>query len=237
MNINNSISLLKLSYNKLRDININKSKNKEINIEEDLENIWLELFMKTLDIIGINLDYFFKKKNLNNDYSNIELWSLDKKIIDEVYEKFLYNFISKNYKVGKDEKEIICLSSLENKKEKIELNVIEEIINFLMQKRNQKDFFYLLSNEYLRIIGEENINELNNLPNPTFILKINLSEIDNYYEEYSLNNLFSNNDDFKLVLIVYYKKNEDTFNVSIKLAKNNSNNKEQGFDIYFFYEI
>ena len=30
LNINNSISLLKLSYNKLRDININKSKNKEI---------------------------------------------------------------------------------------------------------------------------------------------------------------------------------------------------------------
>ena len=237
LNINNSISLLKLSYNKLRDININKSKNKEINIEEDLENIWLELFMKTLDIIGINLDYFFKKKNLNNDYSNIELWSLDKKIIDEVYEKFLYNFISKNYKVGKDEKEIICLSSIENKKEKIELNIIEEIINFLMQKRNQKDFFYLLSNEYLRIIGEENINELNNLPNPTFILKINLSEIDNYYEEYSLNNLFSNNDDFKLVLIVYYKKNEDTFNVSIKLAKNNSNNKEQGFDIMTFLSL
>ena len=236
LNINNSISLLKLSYNKLRDININKSKNKEINIEEDLENIWLELFMKTLDIIGINLDYFFKKKNIGNDYSNNELWSLDKKIIDEIYEKFLYNFISKNYKVGKEEKEIIYLGSLENKKEKIDLNVIDEIINFLMQKRNQKDFFYLLSNEYLRIIGEENINELNNLPNPTFILKINLSEIDNYYEEYSLNNLFSNSDDFKLVLIVYYKKNEDTFNVSIKLAKNN-NNKEPSFDIMTFLSL
>ena len=236
LNITNSISLLRLSYNKLREININKSKNKEINIEEDLENIWLELFMKTLDIIGINLDYFFKKKNRNNDYSNNSLWPLDKKIIDEIYEKFLYNFISKNYKVGKDEKEIFNLNSLENKKDKIDLSVLEDIVNFLMQRRNQKDFFYLLSNEYLRIIGEENINELNNLPNPTFILKINLNEVDNYYEEYSLNNLFSNSDDFKLILIVYYKKNEDTFNVSIKLTKNNKS-KELNFDIMTFLSL
>ena len=85
-------------------------------------------------------------------------------------------------------------------------------------------------------MSEDNINELNNLPNPTFILKININEIDNYYEEYTLNNLFSTNDDLKLVLIVYYKKNEDTFNVSIKLSKNNNETKSI-FDIMTFLSL
>ena len=233
LNINNSITLLILSYNKLREINnANKSKNKNINIEDDLENIWLELFMKSLDITGVNLDYFFNTIYKNQDYSKNQLWSLDKKIIDEIYEKFSYNLISNKYTVAiKEEKSLI-----EIKNEKIDLNVLEEIVNFLMKKRNQKDFFYLLSNEYLRIMSEENINELYNLPNPTFILKININEVDNYYEEYTLNNLFSTNDDLKLILIVYYKKNEDTFNVSIKLSKNN-NEKQSYFDIMTFLSL
>ena len=233
LNINNAITLLILSYNKLREINnANKSKNKNINIEDDLENIWLELFMKSLDITGVNLDYFFNTIYKNQDYSKNQLWSLDKKIIDEIYEKFSYNLISNKYIVAINEEK----SFIENKNEKIDLNVLEEIVKFLMKKRNQKDFFYLLSNEYLRIMSEENINELYNLPNPTFILKININEVDNYYEEYTLNNLFSTNDDLKLILIVYYKKNEDTFNVSIKLSKNN-NEKQSYFDIMTFLSL
>ena len=233
LNINNAITLLILSYNKLREINnANKSKNKNINIEDDLENIWLELFMKSLDITGVNLDYFFNTIYKNQDYLKNQLWSLDKKIIDEIYEKFSYNLISNKYIVAINEEK----SFIENKNEKIDLNVLEEIVKFLMKKRNQKDFFYLLSNEYLRIMSEENINELYNLPNPTFILKININEVDNYYEEYTLNNLFSTNDDLKLILIVYYKKNEDTFNVSIKLSKNN-NEKQSYFDIMTFLSL
>ena len=237
LNMNNSITLLNLSYDKLREINyINMSKSKNINIEEDLENTWLELFMKALDIIGLNLDHFFNNKYLKNDFSHNKLWSLDKKIIDEIYEKFSFNLISNNYKVGKNVKKIFDLNSLEKKIDIIDIDVLEEIVKFLMQKRNQKDFFYLLSNEYLRIISEENINELYNLPNPTFILKININEIDDYYEEYSLNNLFSLNDNFKIILIVYYKKNEDSFNVSIKLSKNNKNIK-LFFDILTFLSL
>ena len=237
LNMNNSITLLNLSYDKLREINyINMSKSKNINIEEDLENTWLELFMKALDIIGLNLDHFFNNKYLKNDFSHNKLWSLDKKIIDEIYEKFSFNLISNNYKVGKNVKKLFDLNSLEKEIDIIDIDVLEEIVKFLMQKRNQKDFFYLLSNEYLRIISEENINELYNLPNPTFILKININEIDDYYEEYSLNNLFSLNDNFKIILIVYYKKNEDSFNVSIKLSKNNKNIK-LFFDILTFLSL
>ena len=237
LNISNSVILLHISFNKLREINSsNKSKKVDINIEEDLENIWFELFMNTLDIIGKNLDFFFSSKNKINDYSHNQLWSLDKKIIDEIFEKFSYNLISKNYEVKININEIINANLIENKDNTIELNILNEIVNFLIQQRNQKDFFYLLSNEYLRIISEENINELYNLPNPTFILKININEIDDYYEEYSLNNLFSLNDNFKIILIVYYKKNEDSFNVSIKLSKNNKNIK-LFFDILTFLSL
>ena len=235
LNLDNSILLLYLSYNKLREINNNKSKTKDINNEEDLENIWLELFMKTLDIIGKNLNYFFNSRYIFNDYTHNQLWSLDKKIIDELYEKYSYNLIAKNYIVSTHENKIPNMNSMTNKENIIELNVLEEIVNFLIQKRNQKDLFYLLSNEYFQITSEENLNELNSLPNPTFILKININDIDNYYEEYTLNNLFCSNDQFKLILIVFYKKNEDSFNVSIKLSKNN--NLKWNIDIMTFLSL
>ena len=235
INIDNSILLLYLSYNKLREINNNKSLNKDINNEEDLENIWLELFMKALDIIGKNLNYFFNSRYIFNDYTHNQLWSLDKKIIDELYEKFSYNLISKNYVVSTYENKISNMNSMANKENIIELNVLEEIVNFLIQKRNQKDLFYLISNEYFQITSEENLNELNSLPNPTFVLTININDIDNYYEEYTLNNLFCNNDNFKLILSVFYKKNEDSFNVSIKLSKNN--NEKWNIDIMTFLSL
>ena len=235
INIDNSILLLYLSYNKLREINNNKSLNKDINNEEDLENIWLELFMKALDIIGKNLNYFFNSRYIFNDYTHNQLWSLDKKIIDELYEKYSYNLISKNYVMSTHENKISNMNSMANKENIIELNVLEEIVNFLIQKRNQKDLFYLISNEYFQITSEENLNELNSLPNPTFVLKININDIDNYYEEYTLNNLFCNNDNFKLILSVFYKKNEDSFNVSIKLSKNN--NAKWNIDIMTFLSL
>ena len=90
----------------MREINNNKSKTKDINNEEDLENIWLELFMKTLDIIGKNLNYFFNSRYIFNDYTHNQLWSLDKKIIDELYEKYSYNLIAKNYIVSTHENKI-----------------------------------------------------------------------------------------------------------------------------------
>ena len=123
LNMNNSITLLNLSYDKLREINyINMSKSKNINIEEDLENTWLELFMKALDIIGLNLDHFFNNKYLKNDFSHNKLWSLDKKIIDEIYEKFSFNLISNNYKVGKNVKKLFDLNSLEKEIDIIDID-------------------------------------------------------------------------------------------------------------------
>ena len=47
--------------------------------------------------------------------------------------------------------------------------------------------------------------------------------------------MFCSNDQFKLILIVFYKKNEDSFNVSIKLSKNN--NLKWNIDIMTFLSL
>ena len=89
----------------------------------------------------------------------------------------------------------------------------------------------------MKIISEDNINELNKLPNPTFILKINLNEIYNYYEEYEINNSFISNDNAKVIIILYYKKNEDTFNVALKISKNKNNKIKTNYDIITYLSL
>jgi hypothetical protein len=81
---NNAYSLLILSFNKLNKLNIND----KYNNEEDIENIWLDSFLKSLEIVGTNLLYFFEEEKLD---------IFDKKIIDELFEKYFMNLISNNY--------------------------------------------------------------------------------------------------------------------------------------------
>ena len=52
---NNAYILLILSFNKLNKLNVND----KYNNEEDIENIWLDLFLKSLEIVGKNLLFFF----------------------------------------------------------------------------------------------------------------------------------------------------------------------------------
>jgi hypothetical protein len=107
----------------------------------------------------------------------------------------------------------------------------------LIKKRNQNDFFNLLSNEFMNIVSEDNINEINSLPNPTFLLKLNLNDLNDYYEEYPINNLFNLNDNMKLIIIVYYKKKEDTFNIALRLSKDKNEKTLSGFDIFTFLSL
>ena len=242
MNINNVIILLHLSYNKLKEINnkdktnfLNNSQENNNNIEVELETTWLDLFIKSLEMIGNNLNYYFEN-DIGDKITSNKLWSFDKKIIDELYEKYSLNLISNNYIINGNEKEIE-LNDSNIKQNKIDLKKLNKIIDFLIQKRNQSDFFSLLSNEFMRIISEENINEINSLPNPTFILKININDINNYYEEYPINNSFNINDTTKLVIVVYYKKNDDSFNVSLKLSKDKNDKTMTSFDIITFLSL
>ena len=236
MNIDNVIILLYLSYNKLKDINNQDKtiikKNNINNIEEELESAWLDLFIKSLEVIGKNLNYYFE--NDNENIINNKLWGFDKKIVDELYEKFSYNLIMRNFIISINDEIELESTSYPNY---IEIKELKKIINFLIKKRNQNDFFSLLSNEFMKIISEENINELNRLPNPTFILKININDINNYYEEYPICNSLNMNNNYKIIIIVYYKKNEDTFNVALKLSKDKNDKKNTSFDIITFLSL
>ena len=261
INKNNSYPLLILSYNKLNELN-----NNNYNNEEDIESAWLDLFMKALDVVGKNLLFFFEEKKLD---------TFDKKIIDELLEKFSMNLISNDFlidcqennnkkiineniniiesnninndkneksnnihnintinkeKVEKNEKNSIKSNSY-NFENVIKLKTLKKIIEFLANRRSQNDFFCLLSNEFMKISCEENINEINNLPNPTFLLKLDVNDINNYYEEFPIESQINNNEQKRIVFIIYYKKTEDSFNVALKLAraekqngKNSSNN-------------
>ena len=239
MNLDNALILLLLSYNKLKDINskektsiVNENDNGHQNVELELENIWLDLFIKALEMIGNNLNYYFKNEKSDNPMHN-KLWNFDKKIIDELYEKFSLNLILNNFIINNNEIEL----ENPNFNQCLDMKELNKIINFLIKKRNQSDFFSLLSNEFMKIISEENINEINNLPNPNFTLKISINEINNYYEEYPLNNSLNFNDNMKIIIVVYYKKNEDSFNVSIKLSKNKNEKMLTSFDIITFLSL
>ena len=255
---NNAYILLILSFNKLNKLNVND----KYNNEEDIENIWLDLFLKSLEIVGKNLLFFFEEKKLD---------IFDKKIIDELFEKFFMNLISTNYlidtkdnkinnffqnKYSEDNDELKMINkeekhenSLEknktsnsgNKKENIiNLPTLRKLIEYLMNRRTQNSFFNLLSNEFMKISSEESLSEINNLPNPTFLLKLDINDIDNYYEEFEIENQI-NNEEQKLVLIINYRKIEDSFNISLKLtnidkqsSKINKTNNLKKFDILTF---
>ena len=265
INKKNSYMLLILSFNKLNELNNNNNYNNE----EDIECVWLDLFMKSLDVVGKNLLSFFTDGKLD---------VFDKKIIDELFEKFSMNLISNDFIINSQENksnENILKSPNQNNNEEqnnnnnnnneknensnihnintinkenidkiihndnksndednvIQIDTFRKIIEFLINRRSQNDFFCLLSNEFMKISSEENINEINNLPNPTFLLKLDVNEINNYYEEFPIENQINNNEQKKIVFIINYKKMEDSFNVSLKLTKlekqsgkNNSNN-------------
>jgi len=239
MNLDNALILLLLSYNKLKDINskektniVNENDNGQQSLEAELENIWLDLFIKALEMIGNNLNYYFKNDKGDNPMNN-KLWNFDKKIIDELYDKFSLNLILNNFIINTNEIEL----DNPNLNQCVDMKELNKIINFLIKKRNQNDFFSLLSNEFMKIISEDNINEINNLPNPTFTLKISVNDINNYYEEYPVNNSLNFNDNMKIIIVVYYKKNEDSFNVSIKLSKSKNEKMQTSFDIITFLSL
>ena len=214
LTIENSFTYLSISYEKLR----NASKN-----NGEVDNIWFDFFIKCLDIVGKNLSYYFKKEKVT------EISVFDIKILDELYEKFSSYLITSNYIITDD----VSLDTLRGSA--ILMSNLELMINYLMKFRSQKNFFDLLTNEYMKICSEENISELNSLPNPTFLLKINSAEIESYYEEYKIDVSMNLK---QIVLIFFYRKSDDSFNVSFKLIENsnflNNSSKVGSFKIITF---
>ena len=261
INKTNAYTLLILSFNKLNKLNVNE----KYNNEEDLESIWLDLFLKSLEIVGRNLLYFFLEEKLD---------IFDKKIIDELFEKFFMNLISLNYLISDKENKINdleknnkdkndssnntniikkdeekndilfdqnkLLNNDDKKENNINLDTLRKMTEYLINRRAQNGFFCLLSNEFMKISSEESLSEINSLPNPTFLLKLDINDIDNYYEEFEIENQI-NNPEQKILLVINYKKLEDSFNISLKFAnidkqniKNNKNIINKKFDILTF---
>ena len=110
---NNAYSLLILSFNKLNKLNIND----KYNNEEDIENNWLETFLKSLEIVGKNLLYFFEEEKLD---------IFDKKIIDELFEKYSMNLITFNYQINSSNNTINNLEKNNEDETDDDFNLINE---------------------------------------------------------------------------------------------------------------
>lgn len=195
LSIENSLNFLMVGYEKLSEASKNNN---------DVDNIWFDFFIKCLDIVGKNLNYYLKKGKFE------EIRKFDSKILDELYEKFSCHLICGNFYFTDDP----SLDTLRGNA--ILVNNMKEMINFLMKYRAQKNFYDLLTNEYMKICSEDNINELNALPNPTFLLKLNINEIDSYYEEYKIDVSMGAKE---IVIVVFYRRSDDSFNVSFKLVE------------------
>ncbi len=186
---------------------------------------WFELFIKAIDFVSKNFVFYLNPEN--SEFLE-KLSGLNKKILEELLDKSIEQIISNPF-IFDDEifldSEIlnnISQSNLcENENFKfIRHEIFEKLIDFLHNLRNTQNIFDLLINEYLRISSDESVSELTNLPNPTLSVDIPV-DINNFYKEYTLDlNIY----DRILVFIVYYKKSDDSLNVSFKINNNNSSN-------------
>lgn len=234
VNSENAFEYLKFSFEKLNKLTEN-------NI--DCDTVYFDLFYKCLEILGKNVQIFLK---------NIDkIKQLDKKIIDELIQKCFSSLIfgkfiliencntetinsneieGENYfetpLEGDETKNYNNNQTYQNNKNVnfISLQKLENVIKFLYEINNSSNFFDLLTSEYMSIFSNETINELNNLPNPTFQVKIPY-DFENYYEEYAID--LSINEK-SIIFVMFYKKSDDSFNVCIKLGEYQK--EENAFD-------
>ncbi len=215
----NVIDYLENSYLKL-------SSSKENSLPVNIS--WFELFIKAIDFVSKNFVFYL---NMENSEFLDKLNGLNKKILEELLDKSIEQIVSNPF-VFDDEvfsSQIlnnISQSNLLSENVKfIRHEIFERLIEFLHNLRNTENIFDLLINEYLRISSDENVHEVNNLPNPTLSIDIPV-EINNYYKEFAIDlNIYNRN----IVFIVYYKKSDDSLNVYFKLNyldNENSNSKE-----------
>ena len=103
----------------------------------------------------------------------------------------------------------------------ITTNNLKHLISILIKKNNLDNIFSLLTKEYMSLLSSESISELQNMPNPSFQVKIPLSIYENYYEEFPLDINLNNQ---LITLVIFYKISDKSINACIKLA---SRNKEK----------
>ena len=130
--------------------------------------------------------------------------------------------------------------NIENEKV-ININNLKNLISFLMKINNLDNIFSLLTKEYMSLLSSESIRELQNMPNPSFQVKIPLAIYENYYEEFPLDININNQ---LLTLVIFYKIGDKSINACIKLTskkqekeKNQIKNKENEKKNKYTFEI
>jgi hypothetical protein len=239
INEENAFDLLNFSYERLN-----------ISNNEEVDNCYFELFYRCLEIIGNNENLFIK------NIDRIKL--LDKKVIDELLQKTFSHLVYGNYIFLENEKEEISSNDIDpenyfdimndndlNKKKQrkniLTMSNLNSLISSLYDIYGTKNFFEILTLEYMTLFSQESINELNEAPNPTFQMKISFDDIDNYYEEFPINFSINNK---TIIFVIFYKISDDSFNVCMKFGDNpnikkakNYKNKENTFDDNFCFKI
>ena len=200
-----SLDIVNYSHKKLC---IYSEKNEEIN------NVYFDLFYQSLEIISKNEQIVF------NNMDKIKI--LDKKIIDEIIEKTFKNLIYGNTILVEEDEEIDAIKeeyeNIENNLHIIKTDQLNKLIQFLMEiNKSKNNFFDLITSEYAFLLSKNSILELKNLPHPSLQVDIHFSDYSFYCQEFPLDIILNRK---KIILIVSYKTEDQSFNINIKLLNN-----------------
>ena len=200
-----SLDIVNYSHKKLC---IYSEKNEEIN------NVYFDLFYQSLEIISKNEPIVF------NNLDKIKI--LDKKIIDEIIEKTFKNLIHGNTILVEEDEEIDAIKeeyeNIENNLHIIKTDQLNKLIQFLMEiNKSKNNFFDLITSEYAFLLSKNSILELKNLPHPSLQVDIHFSDYSFYCQEFPLDIILNRK---KIILIVSYKTEDQSFNINIKLLNN-----------------
>ena len=208
-----AIEVLHYSYSKLRILSEKKEEEVEVN------NYYFDLFYHSLEIISKNEQIVF------NNFDKIKI--LDKKIIDEIIEKTFKNLIHGNTILTDENEDIEKIKkeheSLENNLHIITMTQLNKLIEFLMEINNKNNFFDLITSEYAYLLSKDSLLELKNLPHPSLQVDIHFSDYSFYCQEFPLEMILNNK---KILLIISYKTEDQSFNINIKLLNKRKNDKK-----------
>jgi len=196
-------SLEELSKDEMMIIrNIDKLVSLDIKIIE-------ELMQKTFRNLIFGKYFIERNDNSSNNKNESALLDVNQNSYfdeNELQSKDFNNRIKKEERIGMywhDNKKIITTKNLKH------------LISILIKKNNLDNIFSLLTKEYMSLLSSESISELQNMPNPSFQVKIPLSIYENYYEEFPLDININNQ---LITLVIFYKISDKSINACIKLA-------------------
>lgn len=196
-------SLEELSKDEMMIIrNIDKLVSLDIKIIE-------ELMQKTFRNLIFGKYFIERNDNSSNNKNESALLDVNQNSYfdeNELQSKDFNNRIKKEERIGMDWRD--------NKKI-ITTNNLKHLISILIKKNNLDNIFSLLTKEYMSLLSSESISELQNMPNPSFQVKIPLSIYENYYEEFPLDININNQ---LITLVIFYKISDKSINACIKLA-------------------